>query len=555
MELIESTGTWPQGLLDAYIAMIPKADGDSTPLGQRPLSVLPVVYRLWASLRLGHLREWVEGWLPKSVYSLGNGLSSVEAWFSTALDVEDVLSGTGGDQLHVMVADVIKSFDTVDRSILDCALGRLGLPGWFRRVYFSFHSQVRLRFKLAAGLGEPWCRDGGIPQGCPLSMVFIVALYVPWCRHLEALPDIKPQLYADNLKCSTTQPRALFESAYFTARYVRLVGQDVSPGKCVLLSTSKAVRRAMKLWDISGDGGFWKVQLDIRDLGGHLDFTYRARAGTLSRRVGEATIGVTAVGAFPLGFLAKLGLVRGKYLPAGLHAAEASYVSSSSISAFRAAIVQSVWSSKMPLANTPAILSLLDGPVDVDPAFYIVWSRFRMMRRFLAYCPEEEFRIFRMLDLISRGAQGHGPVHLPPISAAEIGFSWDSGEQGWIRVSLPPLRMMAGPIQHFRSAILDAWDFRVFSKLSERKGFWSVEFADRKGSLQLLNSTHLRDRDKMLLRAIMCGGAWNGFLLGKAKKEDVPCRFCGKRDGDGHLFWECSFLPFNMCATSLSFHF
>ena len=174
LNLVESTGTWPQGLLDAYIAMIPKADGDSTPLGQWPLSVLPVVYRLWASLRLGHLREWVEGWLPKSVYSLGNGLSSVEAWFSTALDVEDVLSGTGGDH-----ADVIKSFDTVDRSILDCALGRLELPDWFRKVYCSFHSQVRLRFKLAAGLGELWCRDGGIPQGCPLSMVFIVALYVP----------------------------------------------------------------------------------------------------------------------------------------------------------------------------------------------------------------------------------------------------------------------------------------------------------------------------------------------------------------------------------------
>ena len=87
--------------------MIPKADGDSTPLGQQTLSVLPVVYTLWASLRLGHLREWVEGWLSKCVYSLGNGLSSVEAWFSTALDFEEVVSGTGGDQLHVMVADVI----------------------------------------------------------------------------------------------------------------------------------------------------------------------------------------------------------------------------------------------------------------------------------------------------------------------------------------------------------------------------------------------------------------------------------------------------------------
>ena len=90
---------------------------------------------------------------------------------------------------------------------------------------------------------------------------------------------------------------------------------------------------------------------------------------------------------------------------------------------------------------------------------------------------------------------------------------------------------------------LDAWHFHVFSKLSERKGFWCVEFADLKGSLQLLNSTHLRDRDKMLLRAILCGGVWNAFLLGKARKEDVPCRFCGKKDGDGHLFWECSFHP------------
>ena len=125
-----------------YIAMIPKADGDSTPLRQRPLSVLPVVYRLRASLRLGHLREWVLDWVPQSVFRLGNGLSSVEAWCSTALDVEEVLAGIGSDQLHVMVADVIKSFDTVDRSILDCASGRFGLPAWFRKVYFSFHSQV-----------------------------------------------------------------------------------------------------------------------------------------------------------------------------------------------------------------------------------------------------------------------------------------------------------------------------------------------------------------------------------------------------------------------------
>ena len=55
----------------------------------------------------------------------------------------------------------------------------------------------------------------------------------------------------------------------------------------------------------------------------------RARAGTLSIRVRDATLGVDVIGALPLGFQVQLGLVRGKDLPAGLHAAEASYVSAS----------------------------------------------------------------------------------------------------------------------------------------------------------------------------------------------------------------------------------
>ena len=125
---IEAAGQWPQGLLDAYIAMIPKAEGDSTPLGQRPLCVLPVVYRLWASVRLAHLKEWFYSWDPDSVFSAGKGVSSVDAWYATASDIEEVLSHARHSDFHIFVADVVKSFDTVDRDILDCALGRLGSP-------------------------------------------------------------------------------------------------------------------------------------------------------------------------------------------------------------------------------------------------------------------------------------------------------------------------------------------------------------------------------------------------------------------------------------------
>ena len=39
LEMVETTAFWPQGLLDAYDAMIRKVDGDSTPLGQGSLCV------------------------------------------------------------------------------------------------------------------------------------------------------------------------------------------------------------------------------------------------------------------------------------------------------------------------------------------------------------------------------------------------------------------------------------------------------------------------------------------------------------------------------------
>ena len=154
LSCVEDFGIWPDGLLDACIVMIPKVDGDATPLGQRPLSVLPVVYRIWASTRMGQLEDWFRSRVPDSVFSAG-GRSSLEAWYSTALDIEEVLSGIVDSDVHLFVADVVKSFDTVDRGVLDCVLSRLGLPGWFRQAYFEYHAHVRLRGKLAAGLGSP----------------------------------------------------------------------------------------------------------------------------------------------------------------------------------------------------------------------------------------------------------------------------------------------------------------------------------------------------------------------------------------------------------------
>ena len=101
---------------------------------------------------------------------------------------------------------------------------------------------------------------------------------------------------------------------------------------------------------------------------------------------------------------------------------------------------------------------------------------------------------------------------------------------------LPLLSNLAGPIQHFQAAILDAWRNKVAADLCGLQGFRGGPLLDVHGSLQLLDSSHVRERDKALLRSIKVGGVWNGLLLGRVPGQAVPCRFCGAPDNDGHLF-------------------
>ena len=267
----------------------------------------------------------------------------------------------------------------------------------------------------------------------------------------------------------------------------------------------------MRDWVVTDEGDRWTVKLDVRDLGGHLDTTFRGWSSTLATRVRVVIARLAVVFALPLHFHGRLGVLRSMFIPGASHGIEASFLAESSVRKLRSAFCRVSWSRRQPVAHVGAVLSLLDGPVGCDPAFCVVWFRFRQMRRYLAFRPEEIPRVYRLLRAAAEGSSGHGPAHLLLESAAEIGFSWCSQASGWDRPGLPVLSMVAGPVQHFRAAILDAWRHKVSMGLCARRGFRGGPFLDVSGTLQFLNSDHVRERDKALLRGVLVGGVWNGF--------------------------------------------
>ena len=110
-------------------------------------------------------------------------------------------------------------------------------------------------------------------------------------------------------------------------------------------------------------------QFDVRDLGGHLNTTFRSWSSSLAARV---RLVFSRVSALPLAFHGRVRVVRSMYLPAALHGVEASRLVS--------VICRVVWSRRQPLTNVGAVLKLLDGFTGCDPAFCVVWFRFRLIR-------------------------------------------------------------------------------------------------------------------------------------------------------------------------------
>ena len=114
-------------------------------------------------------------------------------------------------------------------------------------------------------------------------------------------------------------------------------------------------------------------------------------SATVAVRVRLVSSRLVLIFALPLDFHGRVRVVRSMYL--GI---EASLFASGNLRKLRSSIHRVVWSRRQPSACVGAVLSLLDGPTGCDPAFCVVWFRFRLLRRYLALWPSEVGWVYRL---------------------------------------------------------------------------------------------------------------------------------------------------------------
>ena len=163
--------------------------GDKADLNNyRPITVIPVLAKLFASVLTRRLADWAER---------NNLRAPTHAGFRATRGTSNQLSVLNyivkrclsrGEKLYCCFVDVEKAFDTVDRDVLWAVLANIAVRGHFLKCLQSLYGVGSAAVRTAQGTSGAFRCFQGVQQGSPLSPLLFGLLLDCLHKVLKAVP-------------------------------------------------------------------------------------------------------------------------------------------------------------------------------------------------------------------------------------------------------------------------------------------------------------------------------------------------------------------------------
>ena len=203
--VMEAAGVVPSTSLVGDISLIPKASGGISYKDMRPITVLGLLHRIYAAIRLRKtLFDWQEallGDLP--CMGCRKDGSTKDLTWPLCLQIERNL--LEGNEMFGAAYDLAKAFDQLPlgrNGFLWDIMEQLQFPRAISTLMKDMYGNLVRRFKFNGFLGEPITSTGlrGAMQGCAFSMVAMNVAAIAWFSvvyrgcNVEALQMARPSV-------------------------------------------------------------------------------------------------------------------------------------------------------------------------------------------------------------------------------------------------------------------------------------------------------------------------------------------------------------------------
>jgi len=165
------------------VVCLPKSNGDPTPDGYRPITLLTTEYKILARIMARRLRAITEVHLHSSQFCAVLGNTVLDA-IATVRDAITYAENTG-TPLCMLTLDFEGAFDRISHQYLFRILHRYGISHWFieriRNLYDGATASIQINGTLKRNI-PIHC---AVRQGCPLSMVLTHSASTLYCESLK----------------------------------------------------------------------------------------------------------------------------------------------------------------------------------------------------------------------------------------------------------------------------------------------------------------------------------------------------------------------------------
>merc|ERR1712112_158607 len=159
---------------------IPKGKKDKSTLKNfRPITLLNIVYKIWAIIFTNRLTPYMNLLTQEtqSAYKTGRSTIDILSLIQNQIQNEDTR--------QLILIDLSKAFDSIDRNILWTVLYEKGLPWDFIKQLRSGHLGNQLCPKYKGFIGTKCYNNKGVFQGNPISAMVFIIYFAKLVEHYE----------------------------------------------------------------------------------------------------------------------------------------------------------------------------------------------------------------------------------------------------------------------------------------------------------------------------------------------------------------------------------